>query len=198
MKAWSKQFQVLLSGPRPSRERGWTRSGLSPEILLLLLLLSRRRSSHTIHQSQVFPPSYGSHRGEANASPASGGAGSLSGTRPVPRRDTGSQDAPAESGRSQPDHADNASGTKAKTSQGSPQEGQEGRIPGTPVLGDAEEEPTAHREAFVIMEQHLSLRRGWELLLRQSWREAGPNTSAKHLFLLFPARNQNLYQKQLR
>lgn len=165
MKAWSKQFQVLLSGPRPSWEQGWTRRGLSPEIPLLLLL-SQRRSSPTIHQSEVFLPSYSSHRGKANTSPGSGGAGSPSGTRPVPRCDTGSQDAPAESGRSQPDHAASASGTKAKTSQDSPQEGREPRIPGTPVLGDAEEEPTAHREAFVIMEQHLSLRREWELLLR--------------------------------
>lgn len=37
-------------------------------------------------------------------------------------------------------------------------------MPGIPVLGDAGE-PTAHREAFVIMEQHLSPRRGWKPLL---------------------------------
>lgn len=147
MKAWSNQFQVLLSAPQPSLEQGWTRRGLSPEILLLLLL-SRRRSSPTIQHSKVFLSPHA--KGKQTHLPDQGCK--------LAQCDTGSGDAP-----SRPTLPTAAARRQkaARTAPGGPGE----RDGGTPCSAMRRRSPGA-QGVFVTVEQLLSLPRGWKPLLR--------------------------------
>lgn len=93
-----------------------------------------------------------SHQGEADTSPGPG----VQVHSALPRCDTGAGDAPSRTTLT-PTVAQ-----RPKQARRAPRRDR-GHGPRHTVLGGAEEEP---REAFVVVEQHFSLRRRWEPLLR--------------------------------